>query len=191
MAKRRGRCRSTADASKTPCALRKASSRGLNVRFCTQVLSAAYPWVARRLLTDKSPELRATLRTLLYKDGRFQFSRLESLMQQALKMPPLPPRNSPKTTPMTVSNSPTTSMAATTTAASAAAAAAPAKATAAQLVSSRGSSVGAVSGGGGGSSGGAALQLLLGEEGDFVREIVVEELAKVGVRKKRLEFPEN
>ncbi|MEW5308317.1 MAG: hypothetical protein WDW38_000286 [Sanguina aurantia] len=143
-----------------------------------KVLSAAYPWVARRLLTDKSPELRATLRTLLYKDGRFQFSRLESLMQQALKMPPLPPRNSPKTTPMTVSNSPTTSMAATTTAASAAAAAAPAKATAAQLVSSRGSSVGAVSGGGGGSSGGAALQLLLGEEGDFVREIVVEELAK-------------
>lgn len=159
----------------------------------SQVLSAAYPWVARRLLTDKSPELRATLRTLLYKDGRFQFSRLESLMQQALKMPPLPPRNSPKTTPTTVSNSTTTSMATTTTAASAAAAAAPAKAAAAQLVSSRGSSVGAVgavSGGGGGSSGGAALQLLLGEDGDFVREIVVEELAKVGVRK-LLEFPEN
>ena len=37
-----------------------------------KVLGAAYPWIARRLLTEQSPELRDTLRTLLYKKGRFQ-----------------------------------------------------------------------------------------------------------------------
>ena len=35
-----------------------------------QVLGAAYPWVARRLLTERNPELQATLKTLLYKVGR-------------------------------------------------------------------------------------------------------------------------
>ena len=39
-----------------------------------KVLGAAYPWIARRLLTEQSPELRDTLRTLLYKKGRFQAS---------------------------------------------------------------------------------------------------------------------
>ena len=52
-----------------------------------KVLGAAYPWVARRLLTDSNPELRETLRVLLYKGNRFQFSRLESLLRQALKSP--------------------------------------------------------------------------------------------------------
>jgi hypothetical protein len=52
-----------------------------------QVLGAAYPWVARRLLTDASPELQTSLRSLLYKDGdRFQFERLESLLEQAAKV---------------------------------------------------------------------------------------------------------
>lgn len=52
-----------------------------------KVLSAAYPWVARRLLTDNSTDLHATLRTLLYKDGdRFQFERLEALLEQATKV---------------------------------------------------------------------------------------------------------
>lgn len=37
-----------------------------------KVLGAAYPWIARRLLTEQSVELRDTLRTLLYKKGRFQ-----------------------------------------------------------------------------------------------------------------------
>lgn len=37
-----------------------------------KVLGAAYPWIARRLLTEQSPELRDTLRTLLYKKGKFQ-----------------------------------------------------------------------------------------------------------------------
>jgi signal transduction histidine kinase len=50
-----------------------------------KVLRAAYPWVARRLLTDRSPELRETLLALLYKDGRFQFSRCESLLREAIK----------------------------------------------------------------------------------------------------------
>lgn len=53
-----------------------------------KVLGAAYPWVARSLLTDTSPELRATLRELLYyDDGSFRFDRLESLLEQALKSP--------------------------------------------------------------------------------------------------------
>lgn len=52
-----------------------------------KVLGAAYPWVARRLLTNANPELQQTLRALLYKDGRFQFRRLESLLLQALKSP--------------------------------------------------------------------------------------------------------
>ena len=37
-----------------------------------KVLGAAYPWIARRLLTERSVELRDTLRTLLYSRGRFQ-----------------------------------------------------------------------------------------------------------------------
>lgn len=37
-----------------------------------KVLGAAYPWIARRLLTEQSIELRDTLHTLLYKKGRFQ-----------------------------------------------------------------------------------------------------------------------
>ena len=57
-----------------------------------KVLGAAYPWVARRLLTDTSPELRATLRKLLYDEsGMFRFDRMESLMEQAVRTPP-PPR---------------------------------------------------------------------------------------------------
>ena len=50
-----------------------------------KVLDAAYPWVARRLLTDPSPELRATLTALLYKAGRFDFARMRSLVVQAVR----------------------------------------------------------------------------------------------------------
>jgi hypothetical protein len=47
-----------------------------------QVLGSAYPWIARRLLVNQTPELRATLRALLYSPtGRFRFARLESLLQ--------------------------------------------------------------------------------------------------------------
>ncbi len=61
-----------------------------------KVLGAAYPWVARRLLTDTTPELRSTLMSLLYKDGRFNFRRMESLISQAVRPTgrPQPRRNS-------------------------------------------------------------------------------------------------
>jgi hypothetical protein len=59
-----------------------------------KVLGAAYPWVARRLLTDESPELRQTLRKLLYRrDGGFRFDRLEALLQQAVLSPAAPQRD--------------------------------------------------------------------------------------------------
>ena len=32
-----------------------------------KVLSSSYPWIARKVLTDQSPQLRATLKALLYK----------------------------------------------------------------------------------------------------------------------------
>jgi len=32
-----------------------------------KVLSSSYPWIARKVLTDKSPQLQSTLRSLLYK----------------------------------------------------------------------------------------------------------------------------
>lgn len=48
-----------------------------------KVLSAAYPYVAKRLLTDPAPELRASLRDLLFKEGSFRWNRLENLLRNA------------------------------------------------------------------------------------------------------------
>jgi len=48
-----------------------------------KVLSEAYPYVSKRLLTDPSPELRASLQDLLFKDGRFRWNRLENLLRNA------------------------------------------------------------------------------------------------------------
>lgn len=48
-----------------------------------KVLSAAYPYVAKRLLTDPSPELRASLKDLLFKEGSFRWNRLENLLRNA------------------------------------------------------------------------------------------------------------
>jgi predicted unusual protein kinase regulating ubiquinone biosynthesis (AarF/ABC1/UbiB family) len=48
-----------------------------------KVLSKAYPYVAKRLLTDPSPELRNSLKDLLFKDGSFRWNRLENLLQNA------------------------------------------------------------------------------------------------------------
>ncbi len=48
-----------------------------------KVLSKAYPYVAKRLLTDQSPELRESLKDLLFKDGRFRWNRLENLLLNA------------------------------------------------------------------------------------------------------------
>ncbi|MCW6035530.1 AarF/ABC1/UbiB kinase family protein [Spirulina subsalsa FACHB-351] len=48
-----------------------------------KVLSKAYPYIAKRLLTDPSPELRASLRDLLFRDGNFRWNRLENLLRNA------------------------------------------------------------------------------------------------------------
>lgn len=111
-----------------------------------KVLRSAYPWVARRLLTEKSEELRGTLRALLYKDGRFQFKRLESLLKQAVRSP---------------GKGQTWS----------------------DFAQQRGGYMQGAAMKEGTSSrpspaGEDALSLLLSEEGDFVREILTDELAK-------------
>lgn len=48
-----------------------------------KVLSKAYPYVAKRLLTDPAPELRESLQELLFKDGNFRWNRLENLLRNA------------------------------------------------------------------------------------------------------------
>jgi len=46
-------------------------------------LEVAYPYVARRLLTDEDPELRQRLTQVLFKDDRFQWQRLQNLLNLA------------------------------------------------------------------------------------------------------------
>ncbi|NJK34631.1 MAG: hypothetical protein HC919_06565 [Oscillatoriales cyanobacterium SM2_2_1] len=48
-----------------------------------KVLSVAYPYVANRLLTDQSPELRHALKDMLFRDGSFRWQRLENLLSNA------------------------------------------------------------------------------------------------------------
>ncbi|MEL7505450.1 MAG: AarF/ABC1/UbiB kinase family protein [Cyanobacteria bacterium J06554_6] len=48
-----------------------------------KVLSKAYPYVSKRLLTDPAPELRESLQELLFKDGSFRWNRLENLLKNA------------------------------------------------------------------------------------------------------------
>ena len=55
----------------------------INVDPNFKVLSKAYPYVAKRLLSDPAPELRASLRDLLFKDGNFRWNRLENLLKNA------------------------------------------------------------------------------------------------------------
>lgn len=55
----------------------------INVDPDFKVLSKAYPYVSKRLLTDPAPELRASLRDLLFKDSRFRWNRLENLLRNA------------------------------------------------------------------------------------------------------------
>jgi predicted unusual protein kinase regulating ubiquinone biosynthesis (AarF/ABC1/UbiB family) len=59
----------------------------INIDPNFKVLSKAYPYVAKRLLTDQSPELRASLRDLLFKDGDFRWNRLENLLRNARNSP--------------------------------------------------------------------------------------------------------
>ncbi|MEM8777506.1 MAG: AarF/ABC1/UbiB kinase family protein [Cyanobacteria bacterium P01_G01_bin.49] len=54
---------------------------GIDPNF--KVLSKAYPYVAKRLLIDPSPQLRASLKDLLFKDGSFRWNRLENLLRNA------------------------------------------------------------------------------------------------------------
>ncbi|MBC7972263.1 MAG: AarF/ABC1/UbiB kinase family protein [Verrucomicrobia bacterium] len=55
----------------------------INVDPDFKVLSKAYPYVAKRLLTDPAPELRASLKDLLFKDDSFRWNRLENLLRNA------------------------------------------------------------------------------------------------------------
>ena len=48
-----------------------------------KVLSEAYPYVSKRLLTDPADELRTSLQELLFKDGKFRWNRLENLLKNA------------------------------------------------------------------------------------------------------------
>ncbi len=50
----------------------------LNPNF--KIVEVAYPYVARRLLTGESPQLRRRLLNILFKDGKFQWQRLENLI---------------------------------------------------------------------------------------------------------------
>ncbi|MEM6519890.1 MAG: AarF/ABC1/UbiB kinase family protein, partial [Cyanobacteria bacterium P01_C01_bin.70] len=47
----------------------------INVDPDFKVLSKAYPYVAKRLLTDPSTELRSSLQNLLFRDGEFRWNR--------------------------------------------------------------------------------------------------------------------
>ncbi|NJM27125.1 MAG: AarF/ABC1/UbiB kinase family protein [Pseudanabaena sp. RU_4_16] len=48
-----------------------------------KVLSLAYPYVANRILTDRTPELRDALKDLLFSEGSFRWTRLENLLRNA------------------------------------------------------------------------------------------------------------
>lgn len=55
----------------------------INVDPEFKVLSKAYPYVAKRLLSDPAPELRTSLQELLFKQGEFRWNRLENLLSNA------------------------------------------------------------------------------------------------------------
>lgn len=46
------------------------------------LLGAAYPYMARRLLTDPAPQLRASFEDMVLKDGRLRWGRLENLWKE-------------------------------------------------------------------------------------------------------------
>eukprot|EP00249_Psilotum_nudum_P015685 c25466_g1_i1 orf=143-2233(+) len=58
-------------------------------------LEVAYPYVAKRLLTDPDPALRERLLQVLFKDGVFQWKRLENLIVLAREQVEMMNRNSP------------------------------------------------------------------------------------------------
>lgn len=50
-----------------------------------KVLGKAYPYMAKRLLTDPKPQLRDALEELLFKEGKFRWNRLENLLREGRK----------------------------------------------------------------------------------------------------------
>ncbi|MFS8913123.1 ABC1 kinase family protein [Synechococcus sp. B60.1] len=48
-----------------------------------RIVGVAYPYVAKRLLTDESPRIRQRLLQVLIKEGKFRWNRLENLIQIA------------------------------------------------------------------------------------------------------------
>ncbi|GIL84429.1 hypothetical protein Vretimale_15898 [Volvox reticuliferus] len=134
-----------------------------------KVLGSAYPWIARRLLTDPSTDLRTALRRLLYSaEGQFRFDRLESLLRQAAKSANRLKR------PSQLQGGPPTATALTSVDGGAAL---PTASTASTSATGSTAGIGVV-GVKGGSGGGGALLLLLSRDGEFVRGILLDEVAK-------------
>jgi predicted unusual protein kinase regulating ubiquinone biosynthesis (AarF/ABC1/UbiB family) len=50
----------------------------LNPNF--KIVEISYPYIAKRLLTEESPEFRRRLIEVLFKDGKFQWKRLENMI---------------------------------------------------------------------------------------------------------------
>ncbi|MEO0377736.1 MAG: AarF/ABC1/UbiB kinase family protein, partial [Cyanobacteria bacterium P01_A01_bin.17] len=48
-----------------------------------KIVEVAYPYVARRLLAGETPEFQRRLLEVLFKDGKFQWQRLENLIEIA------------------------------------------------------------------------------------------------------------
>lgn len=48
-----------------------------------KIVQVAYPYVAKRLLTGESPQLRRRLLDVLFKNGKFQWQRLENMITMA------------------------------------------------------------------------------------------------------------
>jgi predicted unusual protein kinase regulating ubiquinone biosynthesis (AarF/ABC1/UbiB family) len=48
-----------------------------------KIVDIGYPYIARRLLQGESPELRRRLLEVLFKDGKFQWHRLENMIEIA------------------------------------------------------------------------------------------------------------
>ncbi len=55
----------------------------LSVNPNFKIVEVAYPYIAQRLLTGESPQLRRRLLDVLFKDGTFRWERLENLVQIA------------------------------------------------------------------------------------------------------------
>lgn len=50
-----------------------------------KLLAKAYPYMARRLLTDPAPELRGSFEELVFQDGKLRWKRLENLLREGSK----------------------------------------------------------------------------------------------------------